>query len=119
MAGFFSLMSIAFLIACMQHTHEQAGLPILMSREPTHWMKTMDAGVFPLLSRLIFPPVGPLALIIRSSSRLVTTSGSERYPSWVLLQASKVVYPVVMRILAAGTTISVSWSFLRTASGPH
>ena len=56
-------------------------------------MKRIECGFFPLLIRQDFPPVGPLALIIRSSSRLVITSGRARYPNCGLLRASKTVYP--------------------------
>ena len=70
------MISWAFLIACMQQTAEHQGRPWATSREPTHWMKATERGVSPFESRRSFPPVGPEALIIRSSSRLVITSGS-------------------------------------------
>jgi hypothetical protein len=57
----------------MQQTQEQYGLPIVMSRDPTHWRKTMVSGAFPVLSRRTFPPVAcidhPLQLEARDDIR--------------------------------------------------
>ena len=79
----------------------------------------MLSGSRPSLKRRIFPPVGPPALIIRSSSRLVTTSGNFRYPSGDFFLASKISYPVVTTMAAASMTISFSASSCRIACGPQ
>ena len=46
-----------------------------LSREPTHWMKTMFWGSLPSEGRLMCPPVGPEAESRRSYCREVITSG--------------------------------------------
>ena len=91
-SGCFSLISIAFFIADIQHTQEQYSFLRGVSRDPTHCTKKMLPGIFPSLNRLISPPVGPLALIIRSNSREVITSGYVRYPNCGLILGSNTRY---------------------------
>lgn len=46
-----------------------------LSREPTHWMNTTLLGSLPSDGRLMWPPVGPEADMMRSYWSEVMTSG--------------------------------------------
>ena len=72
-SGSWSMVSMACLLANMQHTLEQYSW--FWSREPTHWMKAIFLGWAPSLRRLTSPTVGPLALSMRSYSSAESTLG--------------------------------------------
>ena len=50
-------------------------MPLALSREPTHWMKTTVLGSVPSEGRWISPPVGPEAERSRSNCSASITSG--------------------------------------------
>ena len=62
-------------------------------------MNTIDFGFFPSESLLGTPPVGPLAQMSLSNSRLVMTSGFLRYFKAFFFCASKVSNPVATTML--------------------
>ena len=72
-SGTWSMVSIACLLANMQHTLEQYSC--CWSREPTHWMKAMRVGWSPSDGRFTSPMVGPDALSMRSYSSALSTFG--------------------------------------------
>ena len=74
-----SLAIMASFMAYMQQTDEQYPLPHwLLSREPMHCSQAMRLGSRSSASRLRCPMVGPVALRMRSNSRLVSTFGLVR-----------------------------------------
>ena len=72
-SGSCSRVTMACLVAAMQHTAEHQSRPPRRSRLPMHWIHATLRGTSPSEGRWTRPPVGPEALRSRSYSRPVTT----------------------------------------------
>ncbi len=118
--GVCSWAMTASFMANMQHTDEQYGFPMLLSLEPTHWMKATFFGISPSEGRSTRPLKGPVAESMRSISRLEITLGNLPYPYSLRLVAILNSSKPGERIMEP-TDIDMCWSSCeyRMASASH
>ena len=102
--------SIACFIEYMQHTLEQYGMFIDLSRDPAQSTKATFDGSFPSPG-LMTEPKGPLGASILSSWKAVTTFGSEPVLYSFFSEISVSSKPVAIITEAASIiTVSSFWS---------
>src|SRR4030042_1118880 len=117
-SGFSFLISLVCPIAYVQHTREQWRLPLVLSLDPTHWMKLMVLGTLPSDGLTSPSPFSRCATRICSSSTAVMTFGFP-YRSSGMRFGSKVLEPVATMIVPTSTSFGPFGVLIFTCLAPN